>query len=209
MSYILDALKRANTERERASVPGLHTQPVPTAAPPAALGVRHWRGLILAAGLTLSALAAGLWLGRTPADDAPRTAGVPATVVAVAPVPTLTPLPVAAPTPPPPVLASQAPPPPAKPPVVGRPKAVKPSPASATAPPVPLLSELPADLRRQLPRLTITGAIYSKNPGQRLLLVNNQVLKQGGLAAPELNLEAIGERSSVFSFRGTQFRLAH
>ncbi|MFO1267813.1 MAG: hypothetical protein U1F67_14180 [Rubrivivax sp.] len=29
MSYILDALRRAESERERGQVPGLHAQPVP------------------------------------------------------------------------------------------------------------------------------------------------------------------------------------
>jgi len=74
---------------------------------------------------------------------------------------------------------------------------------------VPLLSELSEDIRRQIPPLAITGAVYSENPGQRLLLVNKQVLTQGSLAAPEVNLEEIRAQSSVFSFRGTRFRVAH
>lgn len=77
------------------------------------------------------------------------------------------------------------------------------------AAPVPLLSELPEDIRRQIPALTITGAVYSETPGQRLLLVNNLVVNQGGLVAPELNVEEIRPKSSVFNFRGTRFRLAH
>ncbi len=32
MSYILDALRKADAERERGAVPGLHTQPVPAAS---------------------------------------------------------------------------------------------------------------------------------------------------------------------------------
>lgn len=82
--------------------------------------------------------------------------------------------------------------------------------ASQVAPAaVPLLSELSEDIRRQIPPLAITGAVYSANPGQRLLLVNKQVLTQGSLAAPEVNLEEIRAQSSVFSFRGTRFRVAH
>jgi general secretion pathway protein B len=73
----------------------------------------------------------------------------------------------------------------------------------------PLLAELSEDIRRQIPALTITGAVYSDNPGQRLLLVNNQVLPQGSLAAPEVTLEVIGTKSSTFSFRGNRFRLQH
>ena len=72
-----------------------------------------------------------------------------------------------------------------------------------------LLSGLPEDMRRQIPALAITGSVYSKNPDKRLLLVNNQVLGQGSLAAPEVTLEEIQAKSSVFSYRGTRFRVAH
>jgi general secretion pathway protein B len=73
----------------------------------------------------------------------------------------------------------------------------------------PLLADLSEDIRRQIPALNISGTVYSENPGQRLLLVNNLVLNQGSQAAPEIKLEEIGAKSSIFSFRGTRFRLAH
>lgn len=82
-------------------------------------------------------------------------------------------------------------------------------PAQAGTVNVPLLGELSEDLRRQIPALAITGVVYSENPGQRLLLVNNQVLTQGSLVAPELTLEEIQPKSSVLAFRGTRFRVAH
>jgi general secretion pathway protein B len=85
----------------------------------------------------------------------------------------------------------------------------KASAAPVAAPTVPLLSELPEDIRRQVPALTITGAVYSETPGQRLLLVNNQVLAEGSVITPELILEEIRAKSSIFNFRGTRFRLAH
>jgi len=74
---------------------------------------------------------------------------------------------------------------------------------------VPPLADLPESLRRQIPPLAISGAVYSDNPAKRLLLVNNQVLGQGGQAAPGVRLEEIQPKSSVFSYRGTRFRLAH
>ena len=103
-----------------------------------------------------------------------------------------------------PVAAAQAP---AKPKPDLSPKVAIPAVAAPAA--VALLSEIPDDLRSQVPPLAITGAVYSNNPTQRLLLVNNQVLTQGSVAAPELTLEEIRPTSSVFSFRGTRFRLAH
>jgi general secretion pathway protein B len=79
----------------------------------------------------------------------------------------------------------------------------------AVAPKVAPLSELPEDLRRQIPPLVITGVVYSDSPAQSLLLVNKLVLTQGNLAAPEVMLERIHLHHAVFSFRGTQFTLSY
>jgi len=73
----------------------------------------------------------------------------------------------------------------------------------------PLLSELPEATRRQIPSMTISGAVYSQNPAQRLLLVNGLVLSQGSQAAPDLTVVEIRSNSSEFNFRGTRFRMAH
>jgi general secretion pathway protein B len=96
------------------------------------------------------------------------------------------------------------------------PKATPTTPAVAAAsaqkveqPAIPLLNDLAEDLRRQLPKLTITGAVYSKDPTQRLLLINNLVLTQGSTVAPDLTLEDIQPHQSVFEFRGTRFRVVH
>lgn len=74
---------------------------------------------------------------------------------------------------------------------------------------VPLLSEWPEALRREVPALAITGAVYSDNPSQRLLLINNQVLPQGSPVAAGVVLEEIHAKHSVFAFKGQRFRLAH
>jgi len=240
MSYILDALKRADTERERGAVPGLHTQQMTPSSGQAAPGARHRLWLGVTAAVALSGLVVGLWVWPTPGKtplavvlkpviaQPPISASVappvvptkPATTPILAPVPTPAPRVAAALAPtvsapsttaaPLPVLpvghATIRPEPPK---VKPEPIAAAAAPASATLAAVPLLSELPDDLRRQVPALTITGAVYSENPAQRLLLVNNLVLTQGTLAAPEVQLEEIRARSSVFSFRGTRFRVTH
>ena len=236
MSYILDALKRADAERERerGAVPGLQSRHMPTPTIQAAHGMRNrvWLAAAAAA-LALGGIAAGLWFWQTPAV---RLAAVePAVQQAPTPAPPSAPAPAVAPPP------IRAPAPPAAPKPVAKPMA--PAPASGTQPPprsklgpaagtaeplatapavtasiplpatraaaVPLLGELPEDIRRQMPPLAISGAVYSKNPGQRLLLVNNQVVTQGSLAAPEVTLEEIQAKGSVFNFRGTRFRVAH
>jgi general secretion pathway protein B len=70
-----------------------------------------------------------------------------------------------------------------------------------------MLAEVPESARRGLPALNVTGAVYSENPAQRLLLVNGLVLPQGATAAPEVVIEEIRARSATFNFRGTRFRV--
>ena len=217
MSYILDALKRADAERGRGAVPGLHTRQMTSPALSDSPDTGRRAGLavvVLVAVAALGAVAAGAWFLLRPAGPVP---------VAIAPVvaqPALRQLPVPMPTPmstptstPPtvaavPVLPAQKTV--AKLPPKSPPESAIPAPAAPAAPAaIPLLSELPEAIRHQLPPLVINGSVYSSNPSQRLLLVNNLVLSQGSQAAPEVTLEEIRPKSSVFSFRGSRFQLVH
>ena len=83
------------------------------------------------------------------------------------------------------------------------------SPAAAPEPVEPLLSELPEDLRNQIPALTITGSVYASDPRQRLLLINNQVLTQGGQLVAGLTLHEIQPHTAIFSFQQTRFRVRY
>ncbi|MBK9572173.1 MAG: general secretion pathway protein GspB [Rhodoferax sp.] len=238
MSYILEALKRADAERQRGAVPGLLASQVTTPlAGAASSGYKHLRWAAVTA-LVLGGMAVGLWRWHVPARASARlvqtgsaptsmpvvAAGLPSATVAGSAQPSVatpsqpTAVPaVAAPqsvaTRPKP--AAHAPPPIAATPPVAPVEpvamaAVSPASASqAASAGVALLGELQEDIRRQIPALSITGVVHSANPAQRLLVVNNQVLTQGSLAAPELRLEEIENKSSVFSFRGTRFRVAH
>lgn len=214
MSYILDALKRADAERERGAVPGLHARQVTTPASQATHSARNRSRLAVAAILALGGIAAGLWVLPTPAGDVRLAAVEPAVAK---PIPPPAPIPAPARQPAVPALPAVASSPPAVPPAAPATPKPKPLPlpiVKASAPQaapaaVLLLSELSEDLRREIPPLTITGVVYAENPGQRRLLVNGQVLTQGSLAAPDVNLEEIRVKSSVFSFRGTRFRVTH
>lgn len=265
MSYILDALQRADAERQRGTVPSLHARQVTTPTQPATSDGPNRLWLAAGAVLMLGALlAAGWWFWRAPSGTA-RPAEVPIALstpspAAMAPqppvqlasppaqVPTQAPVPltppqknrepypkpdtsqrrviVPKPAAPPTAIATPASPiasrskpeavvakavsPSASAPAVPTPAPVAKTPASRdVSADLPLLSELPEDLRRQIPAMVINGVVYSENPGQRVLLVNQQVLTQGSQAVPEVRLEEIQRRSSVFSFRGTRFRLAH
>lgn len=222
MSYILDALKRADAERQHGTVPSLHTRQVTTPALQNTSGAQNRRWLTASAVLILAAAAAvGGWFWRAPSNDAPRQAD--AQIALTSPVasppplpalaaPTLLPAPVPAPVTAAPVAPKPKPEPAPKPETpprrIAAPKPTPPPPAAASAD-LPLLSELPDNIRRQIPAMAINGVVYSDNPGQRVLLVNQQVLTQGSQAVPDVKLEEIRPHSSVFSFQGTRFRLAH
>lgn len=167
MSYILDALRRAESERERGQVPGLHAQPVPVG-----LGdgqdVRKGRGLQLAAvsaGVLVLLAGATWWLTRPDPPGPGPSAGdsveagsnaarAPASAVAAAttqPPSTGGAAAPAAPAPdgPPLLVAPPAPPePPAPPPVRARPPVPGPTRSTqaveAAAPPAPTLPLRPA-----------------------------------------------------------------
>ena len=230
MSYILDALQRADAERERGTVPGLHAQPLgaPERRRDGHSQRTFWTAALVAC--TAAALLAGWWFGRgstlvpvattTPAAPAVAPLQAPSAPASVASAPVMqtppaaesAPLPLPVPLPAPKAqqaltTAVQSAPVPEK--ATTSASVASPTPAQRASAPLPWLAELPEETRRQVATLTITGAVYSENPSQRLLLVNGQVLPQGSLVVPEVTLEEIRERYSVFNFRGTRFRLTH
>lgn len=84
-------------------------------------------------------------------------------------------------------------------------------PAAEPAPPadgrVLELGELPAPVRVQLPRLAVSGHVWSDEPSLRLLSVDDQLLREGGEAAPGVRLEQITPAGAIFSHRGWRFRV--
>ena len=215
MSYILDALKRADAQRERGQVPGLNAQPVPAAPAPAARSRLAWWLGLACGGVAVAALAAYWHADSTqaaPAVAAPAAAPVATPNPAPAPAPAPAPLPSVQAVPPAPPPAARPPAAqPAPPPAVVAPRPVpaqRREAASAAAPAaLPALGELPEDIRRTVPKLVVSGSVHSSNPAQRILIVNGQVLNEGATLAPDLLLETIGPRSAVLNLRGTRFRL--
>jgi general secretion pathway protein B len=220
MSYILEALRKADAERERGAVPDLHAQLLPpgaaeTQAEPPKTSVLPW----LAVGVLLAIVAGGAWylLGRdepvavavappappvaasaaSAASAAQAAASVPAVAASAAePASASAPKPVAKAAPP------RRPPPP-RPPPRKEPPVAK---AVATVR-VPPLSELPGELRQQVPPLVIGGSVYSPQASARMVVVNGQVFQEGSNLAPELKLEQIRQKAAVFSIRGQLFEV--
>ncbi len=279
MSYILDALRRADAERSRGAVPGLHAQSLPTDSEPAA---RNYAPLAWAAGAAGVLLAAGvgvlLWAPWKSTNPAPlpdaRAALAPAPEFAPGPHDNAPAQPARGELPPPqpgtiepgarpiePPLGRGNPPPmtgnPQRPPVVprapardtlgdraaagrvgtlepraeARPPAPSPTPApvpaaptvehyGAPVAPVPAaaparpaavtnVKDLPPDVRAQLPRLAVGGAIYSETPADRMVILNGQVFHEGDKPAADTVLEQIRLKSAVLNFRGQRYEISY
>jgi general secretion pathway protein B len=210
MSYILDALRRAEAERERGQLPGLHTQPVAissmAAAPVAPRPALLWTGA-LAALLLLGAL---LWwlLPRSTPHEPVVLAASPQDATA----------PVTAPPAPPPAAAVITPAEAVK--VVPVMPVPAPHAASASAPtgtaassaaPVPAIvpwDRLHDSQRRQLPALAIGGAIWSESAANRMLIVSGQLLHEGDTAAPGVVLEQIRAKSAVLRWKDLRYEVS-
>jgi len=208
MSYILEALKKAQAERQLGNAPTIHAPQASTPAPAAAAASRKPLFVGLGAG-ALVVVAGALVLGR-PAP-APQTVAQRAPAPA-APAPE--PLVVSAPPAPAPVTVRERVPAPA--PAPSRP-APAPVPAAAPAPvakaapedSLPFLQQLPDAQQRDIPRVTFGGYMYSANAADRLLIVDKALRHEGEEVAPGLVLEKLLPKAAVMNFRGIRYRVAY
>lgn len=250
MSLILDALKRADSERAHGRVPGLHTQAMPPGKPAPALHQSVRPYLLLLSGVALALLCLALWNWLKPGAPAAKSALTPPPIAAVSPpapsaaAPAIAPAPVAAAAAPPamqasappsaatatvnsnttssnnnnaqvtmkaPVLA-KVPANPAAPAERQREQQAQPLVAAPTAPPAnpsPAPSELPENIRQALPKLAISGSIYSETAAHRMLIINGQVFHEGEKPAPGLELEQIKPKTAIFNFKGQRYSMGY
>jgi general secretion pathway protein B len=229
MSYILDALKRADAERERGHIPGLHSRSAPTLDRLDPGRPRRWLPASLIGLAILFAGGLGLWWWQGAAPDAPVQLTSPkiapaAPSAAVPPEPpraaqqvTVPTLPILAPEPPRPPRPTEG--------AADRPAgSVAPSvpaaatasaseapaaTATATASPVRSFAELAPDVRARLPAVNVSGSTYSQNPAHRMLIVNGKVVQEGGEISPGLKLETIEQRSAVLNHQGMRYRIGY
>ena len=223
MSYILEALRRAEAQRQRGAVPGLHAQPASAALADPALARqagarRSWRLAWVLAAVLLLAAGSRWWLGPSGPSGLEPTVG-PAQPFAVAPVariaaPAVEPalavplaVPVASALAASVVAANAAALPPRVASSAGLPLLAAPATAPASAPRLPTLAELPETVRRELPVFTLGGSVYAEQASQRMVIINGQVLREGERLAPELLLQQIRLKSVLLDYRGQRFEL--
>lgn len=212
MSYILDALKKSDQQRQHAKAPTLlSTHATPAAASSRRVAVNLWWALAL--------IGIGLLIGwwRPWQTEAPV---VVQPTYPVIPPPASVTLPEALPK----ALA-------AAPPAPSRDETpVEPTPAvsntvskataaaspadnptqTATEPPpeIPLLQqhELPPEVRQSLPAISIAFHQYASQPGGSRVMINNSVLHAGDAIAPGLKLEQITADGVILSYQGYRFQ---
>lgn len=216
MSYILDALKKAEAERSTGAVSNPHLPS--SAAEPAASGLRHssrpWAVAAAPAVVLASALAlvlAGLaWMrSPPPAPAAPVRIAQPLTAPAA---PKMAPQPAAEAArdePAKPVeAATEVPPAKAK---TAKAAAAKKAPSPPAAEPAPVLAlrDLPDAIQRQIPPLKVGGYIYSSNKAERSVLINDRLLGEGDEAAPGLVLERMQPDGMIMRYQGYQYRMRY
>lgn len=247
MSFILEALKKADSERRLGELPGLHSQALPAAGLLLPAPVLRRRLAWLLASLPIFALAlwialqfwsaaGGMHMSVQLRQNAPRSSAVPPPSLALAPTilpnPTPTPAAMAAPV----INDISLPPPmpvPAPPAVKSVPAAAtlgsaKATPAdavnsaalsaavpanrAATKPMQPstsanLITDLPLNLQREIPKLAIAGSIYSADPVDRMLLIDKRMLHEGDEISPGLVLETVLPKAATLRYKGYAFRV--
>ena len=227
MSYILDALKKAEAERNLGNIPDLHAQ---THSTPLArsTGGPHWRiwtGAALSLALLLLAV---VWfrpwqttapvVATAPLQPKPTvgpttippsvTTIVPEAVVITAAAPAAT------------VIKTETATTPAVKPAPTQPKtaaqlAKKPDEKERLRDTTPAddavltQRELPQHIQSELPPVAVGGYIYSDNQADRQLLINKSLRREGDEVASGLVLEKMSPHSAILNYKGYRYRISY
>jgi general secretion pathway protein B len=227
MSYILEALKKAQAERQLGNAPTLHA-PTLQSAESASSSARFSMPMlwaVLGMAVVIGVLLVLVWRPSAPVAAPAQPAASPATAVVTAaraaPSEPVAPTPLPAPvadlpqsvanlaraSAPEPLLAPPQPQPQAQASAPAKPTAG--NPASTSDEPVVNLRDLPEPIQRAIPPVTVGGYIYSKNAADRLLLVDKVLRHEGEEVAPGLLLEKLQPKEAVFNFRGYRYRIPY
>ena len=211
MSYILDALRKSDMQRQHGTAPTLRTTPVHART----RARRHgWIFGLLGALLVAAGIAIGWlqpWVTARSVADAPHL--VAPTTVKPAEVPTPPPVPAAS-------VLTQEPrtppedngrPPRPTPATAKKQAALRPAPANVAAArasdsKVMAMSELPVAIQQEIGAMTVAVHAYSPRAADRMVSINNSVLREGAIVQPGLKLDEITPDGMVLSYKGYRFK---
>ena len=240
MSYILDALKKSDQQRQRGATPTLQAAQLTVAAPKRPLFIYYG---VLAAVLLVTGIMIG-WLRPWHAEQALPAASLtgteavathsPAPVLQQTPATLITPAPLATAPEIPGKTAQEIPAPnlsragqavpgavavkPNSPaiassgtPDTGIPDSVTPGAAlpvdgAAHEQKAIPMDELPVQIQREIPAMTVQLHAYSNLPDERIVYINSNKLREGQSLMPGLRLEQITPDGMIFSYKGYRFR---
>ena len=223
MSYILEALKMSEQSR-RQRVDGLQYSLMP-ALEESVEPHRQPRHLWVASALLINAAAAVLWwpaappsapvpvqMPKTMPEAAQPVSPPPAAVVAKEAAPLSAMLPVPLPVAPPAITLKTASPraPAIAPPAPETSRHAEAKPPAPAKPPVAAINAdspegMTANLMKQLPPINIAGYIRDAE-GNRLVMINDKLLRENEELVPGLKLENILDEGLVFNFKGHRFK---
>lgn len=181
MSYILDALKKSDQQRQRGATPMVQLAQA-TETPPGRSALS--RNGAIALTLIGVGIAIGWW---QPWRGAPVSAPMPVVQPVAVPAPMPAPSQISLP-PPAPVQVEPTGPAPSVP------EPVAPAPIGAT--------EAPPAIAQELPAIKISLHSYSANPGERIAMINGTLMKEGDTIAPGLRLEQITAEGVIVGYKG-------
>lgn len=200
MSLILDALKKSESERQRERAPGLQSIHRPPAHAQPRSRLPWW---IVGGVLAVNVVVLGYWRWQSSAA-VPKTAAVEA---APAPEP-------AAANAPPAASATTA-----AAPQSDEYTRISPAPAGSSrqpaasqiamqnAAPILEIGELPDDVRNTLPAMTFSFHVYSANPQQRTIIINNRRMREGEEVSAGVQLQQITEDGVVLLHAGHRIHI--
>jgi len=218
MSYILEALKKSDQQRQRGATPTLQVGQITAAAPRRPLLVYYGplAAVLLGAGITIGWLRP--WQPEQPhAEAEPIAAKSPIQIPQQAAQARLT-----APPEMPNKTAQEFPASNSTLPVQPVPEVADMKPVTGVAASMPEktvspadvaleqraipMAELPLQIQQEIPAMAVQLHAYSNNPNESLVSINSIRLREGGSLTPDLRLEQITPDGMIFSYKGYRFQ---
>jgi len=222
MSYILDALRKADAQRERDASRGIHANAASSLGSDRPSGfnsrVGMWTAIVIGIVVAVSAGSYFAFEGKSSASMTANNAPAAQPAI-VAPAKAIVPPPPAHAMPqedmqarlqaefnaqrksPQQPLSQAMPRASSQTPLPPTPQVLPQSPPTEA----PAVAGLPADA----PRISISGGVYSPNAAQRMLIVGGQVFNEGSEIAPGLVIDKIEQRTAILKFRGARYAVAY
>ena len=195
MSYILEALKKSEQERNRGRAPDLRAL---HEAGPAPVTESSRQPYMLVTVVVLGAIALVAWWQPW--------ASRPVPAITITPPHTQVPRPVVAPPSAPVPVQTVLPAPVASASIAQVTPATELGPSAPPVSRILAYSELPLEIRRGIPEMTFDVHLYSAKPAERMVSINGKMMQEGQEVSPGLKLQEIVQDGMVFSYQGYRFK---